>query len=358
MSNTWIICIDGTWNMPGQTDDDPIDHREAETKTNVQILWETLTQKNLIVNDNYGSIEPLVATVGAACYINGVGSSGSQHWRNFEGTTGTGTSERIMDAYRFLAERWQFGDRIMGFGFSRGAFAVRSLMGFIDYVGLPRHPRLLGDAELFGLFESYRDKPTTYAMPNTMQVASIDFVGVWDTVGALAFGEKFNHFHELSPSNIQHICQALALDEQRKEFLPEYFKPTSPTQRVEEVWFAGAHSNVGGGYVDANLSNIALFWLLHKLALVGINIDLTRVPGWVEQNPEGERRNSYEEFWNSMSVGGELIEKHKWQKVRRTVYQSQKISASVMAAMTKGYAPAAITDNGAPINTWATEPKI
>ncbi len=358
MSNTWIVCIDGTWNMPGQTDDDPIDHREAETKTNVQILWEALTQKKLVVNDSYGSIEPLVSSAGAVCYMNGVGSMGSQHWRSFEGTTGTGTSERIMDAYRFLAERWQLGDRIMGFGFSRGAFAVRSLMGFIDYVGLPKRPRLFSEVELFALFESYRDKPKSHSLSGNMQAATIDFVGVWDTVGALAFGEKFNHFHELNPANIQYLCQALALDEQRKEFLPEYFTPKVQTQRVEEVWFTGAHSNVGGGYVDANLSNIALFWMLNKLNARGVSIELTRVPGWKMQNPDGERRNSYEEFWNSMSIVGPLIEKHQWEKVQRRIQTSQKISASVMAAMISGYVPAAITDTGASIKTWATEPWI
>lgn len=341
MRNTWVICIDGTWNAPGQTDTDPIDHQEDVTKTNVQILWEALAQKTLDHQSPYGSIQPLINQPGTVLYLNGVGSSGSERQRNFEGTTGTGTSERILDAYQFLAQRWQLGDNIFIYGFSRGAFAARSLTGFIDCVGLPEHCRLLSGMELLSLYENYRKSVISVTKPVGMVAADIHFVGVWDTVGALAFGDGFNHFHQLSPGNVQHICQALALDEQRKQFLPEYFRRTSDSQKIEEVWFAGAHSNIGGGYVDANLSNIALFWMLKKSQQVGLEIELAGVPGWSVQNPEGEIRQSYSEFWGSMPDMGKLIQKFNVLKVSRAIQEGQLLHASVVDAMNHGYTPAA-----------------
>ncbi|QPI53504.1 DUF2235 domain-containing protein [Massilia antarctica] len=92
---------------------------------------------------------PLKWGTGSALYLNGVGSRGTKFADTFDGATGTGTSERIRDAYRFLAERYEAGDRIFGFGFSRGAFALRSLVGFIEAVGLPQLPSLIKDDELF-----------------------------------------------------------------------------------------------------------------------------------------------------------------------------------------------------------------
>jgi len=362
MLNTWVVCIDGTWNAPGQIDKDPIEDREAVTKTNVQITWEALCQQQLVDNSPYGSIEPLTAQAGETIYINGVGSSGSQRWRDFEGTTGTGTCERIVDAYRFLAQRWQPGDRIFGFGFSRGAYALRSLMGFIDYVGLPVHRRLPSDSEMDGLFASYREKSKGYSRQPGMQAASIYFTGVWDTVGALAFGDSFNDFHVESPRNIEYFRQALALDEQRRQFLPTYFGDSAAEQSILEVWFAGAHSNVGGGYVDANLSNISLFWMLNQAKGLGLMVDLTQIPGWSAQCPEGERRPSYQEFWGGFPDMGAVIEHLGIMKVSRAIDPGQKIHASVVDAMKHGYHPEAhpllgeITD--LPQEPWGFKPGI
>lgn len=346
MSNTWVVCIDGTWNAPGQTDKDPIEDKEAVTKTNVQITWESICQQTLSDTSPYGSIASLVGQAGEAVYINGVGSSGSQRWRNFEGTTGTGTWERIMDAYRFLAQRWQPGDRIFGFGFSRGAYALRSLMGFIDFVGLPLNRRLPSDSEMDDLFASYRERPKNYQLSAGMQAASIYFTGVWDTVGALAFGESFNDFHVESPRNIVNFRQALALDEQRRQFIPTYYGDADSNQSILEVWFAGAHSNVGGGYVDANLSNITLFWLLNQAKGLDLEVDLTLIPGWTVQCPEGERRPSYTEFWGNYPDLGPIVERLGLLKVARTIEPGQKLHASVVEAMKHGYKPAAKPVNG------------
>jgi len=336
MSKTWIICIDGSWNAPGQEDVNSLTHQEVVTKTNVQIVWEALSQQELDAVTPYGSIAELKQTSGKILYLNGVGSSGSHQWRSFEGTTGTGTTERIVDAYRFLSERWQPGDKVFGFAFSRGAFALRSLIGFIDFVGLPKHRRLMGDLEMIDLLNAYRDKKTDL-IPAEMQPAKIDFIGVWETVGALALADSFSHFHQENPNNILHFRQALALDEQRKEFLPTYFD--GKTLTTKECWFVGAHSNVGGGYVDANLSDIALFWMLKEAQSFGLQIDLTQVPGWKAQSPEGAVRNSYVEFWSAMPLIGKLIEKFNWEKANRQIRPNQSVHASVLSAINHGYKP-------------------
>jgi uncharacterized protein (DUF2235 family) len=341
MNKIWVVCIDGSWNTPGQEDQDPIDHQEAVTKTNVQITWEALSQKTLDDARPYGSIADLLRQPGQILYLNGVGSQGTEAVKKFEGTTGAGTTERVVDAYRFLAERWQNGDKIFGFAFSRGAFALRSLMGFIDCVGLPKHPRLIGDLELMDLLNDYRDQTSTDTKSATMQAVNIDFVGVWETVGALALEGSLNHFHQESPNNIQNFRQALALDEQRKEFLPVYFDANA-LQSQKEVWFAGAHSNVGGGYVDSNLSDIALFWMLNEAQQQGLNMDLSTIPGWKMQYPDGEIRNSYNEFWNAIPVVGKLMEKLHLEKVNRKIRSGQSIHESVLLALKQGYKPDAI----------------
>jgi uncharacterized protein (DUF2235 family) len=221
MAKTLVICIDGTWNSPGQTDQDPITHEEASTKTNVARTWEALTQQTLPTTRSYGVIGKLALQDGEAIYLNGVGSSGSKFEQNFEGSTGEGTAMRIRDAYRFIAERWEAGDNIYAFGFSRGAFAVRSALGFLNYVGLPTQRSLLTEEDLKQLFNCYRTKG---AAPEwTRKDIPVHFLGVWDTVGALAFGETFNHFHQLNPPNVRCCRQALALDEIRRQFLPEYW---------------------------------------------------------------------------------------------------------------------------------------
>jgi uncharacterized protein (DUF2235 family) len=354
MNKVWVVCIDGTWNAPGETDLDPIDKQEVITKTNVQITWEAFSQQTLDDVKPYGSIAELSQQSGKILYLNGVGSRGSELAKKFEGTTGAGTTERIVDAYRFLAERWQTGDKIFGFAFSRGAFALRSLVGFIDYVGLPKHPRLVGDLELFDLLNAYRDKKSGYTKSIDMQSADIYFVGVWETVGALALTDSLSNFHQESPNNIQHFRQALALDEQRKEFLPVYFDAKKFTT-MKECWFVGAHSNVGGGYVDSNLSNIALFWMLNEAQKQGLLLDLSKIPGWKSQQPDGEIRNSYLEFWNSISVIGKLVEKFNWEKVNRKIRSGQLIHESVLVALKQNYKPDAIPPSGETIRELPVE---
>ncbi|TMA55920.1 MAG: DUF2235 domain-containing protein [Deltaproteobacteria bacterium] len=207
MAKTWVICIDGTWNQPGQKDKDPITAKEEATLSNVVRTWQALANIPLATDFYYGSIAPIKPKIlftgveGEVIYLAGIGTSGTVETHILEGATGTGTSERIRDAYRFLAERYRQGDRIYGFGFSRGAFAIRSLAGFIDLAGLPKQPRALKEEELLEIYDAYMDGKLVdkahYGTIDTM----LDFIGVWDTVGALAFGRTLGNFHRINPGN-------------------------------------------------------------------------------------------------------------------------------------------------------------
>jgi uncharacterized protein (DUF2235 family) len=331
----YVVCIDGTWNNPNQTDKDPIDEREESTETNVLRVYRFLTGlKSVVGSLEYGTIRPLQVSpegndaVGEAVYLNGVGSAGTRLKQLFEGATGTGTSERILDAYRFLSTRHLTGDKIFIFGFSRGAFAARSLAGFLQYVGLPTQTRILRDDEMTAAYNSYRNRGSITKGTSVGRDVMVDFLGVWDTVGALAFRE-INNFHLISPGNVKQVAHALALDERRQQFVPSYWTSTGPNTIVDEVWFSGVHTNVGGGYCEEGLSNIALAWMVSKAVAAQLPSQQAYIEGWTAENVSGEERDSYVEFQAQLGLVGRLAEFFHINEIRRTVLPGQKIHESV-----------------------------
>jgi uncharacterized protein (DUF2235 family) len=340
MAKTWIVCIDGTWNQPGQKDRDPVTATETAAPSNVVRTWEALANTSLTADFYYGSIAPIKPKIlftgveGEVIYLAGIGTSGTVETHVLEGATGTGTSERIRDAYRFLAERYHQGDRIYGFGFSRGAFAIRSLAGFIDLAGMPKQPRALKEEELLEIYDAYMggklvDK-ARYGTIDTM----IDFVGVWDTVGALAFGRTLGAFHRINPGNVKRVAHALALDEERQRFEPSFWDaPATAATQVEEVWFSGCHTNIGGGYADANLSNIALFWMLQSARDAGLPLDARGIPGFDLKDPRGLQRDSYKEFYDCMGLIGGIAESLHLKREPRAIRAGQRIHQSVFDRM-------------------------
>jgi Uncharacterized alpha/beta hydrolase domain (DUF2235) len=353
MAKTWIVCIDGTWNQPGQRDKDPVSAEESATSSNVVRIWEALADRALARTFYYGSIAPIKPKIlftgveGEVIYLAGIGTSGTVKHQVLEGATGTGTSERIRDAYRFLAERCRPGDRIFAFGFSRGAFAVRSLAGFIDLAGLPMEPRALKEEEVLDLYDAYMDtSPIDKSVYGTVD-AAIDFLGVWDTVSALAFGRTLGNFHRISPANVKRVAHALALDEERERFEPAFWElPATAETRVDEVWFSGCHTNIGGGYVDANLSNIALFWMLQSARDAGLPLDARGIPGFDVTNPRALARDSYKEFYDCMGLIGKIAISLDIKKGPRAIRAGQRIHQSVIDRMQQAggaecYVPAA-----------------
>lgn len=205
--------------------------------------------------------------------------------------SGFGISKNIKDCYRFLFEHYESGDRIYLIGFSRGAATVRSLSSLVHYFGiLPKsRPDLIDEAySIYKITNEERRKAQAEAFikkHHTMWVR-INFLGCFDTVSALGvpfkslsaildriplFRHKFHNF-KLSES-VENAYHALAVDDKRKTFHPVLWDPeVKDYQKIEQVWFPGMHTDVGGGYKKHELSDIPLNWLCRKAVSHGLRI--------------------------------------------------------------------------------------
>jgi uncharacterized protein (DUF2235 family) len=212
-----------------------------------------------------------------------------QGWRHvLDLAAGRGINRQIRRAYGFLASRYRPGDRIYLFGYSRGAYAVRSLAGLIDRLGLIRREEATERAIvlLYRHYQSNPDSPAAQRLARRLCHArtEIEMIGVWDTVKALGlrspmklgFSEVAHRFHShhLGPS-IKHGFHALALHETRTVFEPVLWEcPPGWSGHVEQVWFRGAHGDIGGqigGMLAARpLANIPLVWMLERAEICGL----------------------------------------------------------------------------------------
>jgi hypothetical protein len=318
----YVICIDGTWNEPGQRDTNPLSNEQYFTETNVLRVFRGLTGVSPDPRLTFGHIVNLSSGDGEAIYLTGVGTTPGTEI--LQGLTGLGTAQRIAAAYQFLVDRYKSGDNIYGFGFSRGAFAVRSLAGFIQHVGLASK---ISNQPLQDIIVQYQKYALGDNLPHpedlNHQDRIVHFLGLWDTVSAILAGSVDRN---ISPSNVLNVAHALALDEMRDKFTPEYWaRPdgSANASSVEEVWFCGSHSNVGGGYVDDNLSNIAFFWVLGEAESKGLKIDLPSMPFWIREHAGSTLRSeSHRSFWR-------FLKYFKEQKVRNII-KGQRIHESVV----------------------------
>ena len=254
-----VICFDGTWNRPEQTlgEDHP---------TNV------LTFARAIRPVDSAGVEQVVF------YDWGLGS---YHDKIRAGATGFGLEKNVMDGYRFLVHNYEPGDDIFLFGFSRGAYTARSLCGMINNCSILRKEHANRIEEAFRLYKTRKHKPNSdYSLEwkrtwSMEERTPIRFVGVWDTVGAL--GLPFTFFGLIKDKDLFYDCEigsnvgtarhALALDEVREDFEPTLWHPREGVD-IEQVWFAGAHSDVGGGYgpdkQGYSLADIPLLWMAQE----------------------------------------------------------------------------------------------
>jgi uncharacterized protein (DUF2235 family) len=274
-----VVCCDGTWNTADQVCDG------SPCSTNVAKLAVALADHSAD------------GTEQQVFYVRGVGTS---RWDRIRGGAfGYGLSDNVKEAYRLIAEHFEPGDELYLFGFSRGAYTARSTAGFIRNAGILRRPHL---QRLDAAYELYRDRAnhprdveSELFRRSFSHETRIRCIGVWDTVGALGvplsgipIADAFNKrwaFHDTELSSIiDNAFQALAIDELRKPFQPTLWqqRPGAGAQRLEQVWFAGVHCDVGGGYPETGLSDIALRWMMDRAQ----ECDLAFQPGQPEVAPD------------------------------------------------------------------------
>ena len=267
-----IICAYGTWNFRDQQDDET----KRRHATNV-----TKVARAILPRDRNGIDQVVI-------YHDGVGTQkGVDHLVG--GATGEGIEGNIRDLYRSIAYNYADGDEIYLFGFSRGAYTVRTLAGFMYHFHLVQKRDDFFVPDLFKRYterkdlDAVRKEPTFNNLNEVRPCPPIKFIGVWDTVGALGApgpvgdlvnGNRFTyHDIELNP-NVLNAFHALALDEQRVPFKPSLWtRPPTWNGHLEQTWFCGVHCNVGGGYAPDGLANEALHWLVEKAEGFGLEFD-------------------------------------------------------------------------------------
>ncbi len=271
---TLVVCLDGTWN-------------KVESRTNVVRFFECLAQDD-------GQ---------SAYYDEGVGVPSSENpwwWRLRNqlngGVFGAGLIDNVTRAWRWLAEHYdrERGDSIALVGFSRGAYTARVLAGLIVDPGLPEKPLSteFDDAYLTQLAAAVADYRAGGKLKGTAPAGcapvDVGFLGVWDTVGSLGVPSwnlwplmlpkitRVRFIDTFLPEKILIARHALAVDEHRADYAPVLWTPRPdqkldmPGRNVKQIWFAGAHAQVGGGYLEDMLSEIPLAWMCQEASNAGV----------------------------------------------------------------------------------------
>ncbi len=351
MPKTLVFCADGTWNGPDddnapKTTGQPVDptgpgldgpdekERKQDGITNVLKLYQALEGEPFGSHDPEADEQEKVLAIDGvevqrARYIHGVGDDGGPITSLIGGTFGAGIISRIVRGYTFLSRNYEPGDAIVIVGFSRGAYTARALAGLVAGQGLlrkgltqPREAAYEAGARAWYRYRRNRSEDldwrarlaesvahigaffTSGDMKDSdfVDVPSIRAVAVWDTVGSLGLpdyhGDVRLDRYQFADNNlnakVEHGLHAVARGERRVDFTPTLWDASR--EGITQLQFAGAHSDVGGGYPageQSGLSNIALNWMAGELRALGVRIadDLAeRHPG----NPLGPAHKPWE----------------------------------------------------------------
>lgn len=302
MPKRLVLCSDGTGNSSAKAE-----------KTNVWRIFQALDQT-----------EPDQL----AHYDDGVGTSSNKYLAALGGAFGYGLKRNVIDLYKFVCRVWEPGDEIYGFGFSRGAYTIRVVVALIESQGLVQgRSESELHAHALAAYRRYRNEtypswspivwlgrrlrdllllPSTLAgrrhiqdLPPERRKVPIRFLGLWDTVAAygmpvdelkwgisLLIWPMVSKDHHLSVQ-VRRACHALSLDDERQTFHPILFDEAHeaalvaankvPPDRLTQVWFSGAHSNVGGGYPEDQQSLVTLDWMISQASDAGLRLDARTV---------------------------------------------------------------------------------
>ena len=263
MPKNIIVCADGTGN------------KFCDKNTNVVKLYSVLD-----LSDPARQI---------AYYHGGLGTMGSpgalsqwsKRWTRVKGLAfGYGLTAEIGDCYSFLMDTFEQGDRVFLFGFSRGAYTVRALAGMLHMFGLIRP----GDFNLIGyataMLKSKQDEGSFQVAGDFNRTFSREckpyFIGVWDTVSSVGWVWDPVHIpYTAKDPDLSIGRHAISIDERRCSFRQNLWSAPGAGQDIKQVWFAGVHSDIGGGYPEAEsgLAKISLEWMLCEACQAGIILD-------------------------------------------------------------------------------------
>ncbi len=378
-----VICSDGTANTANKG-----------RGTNVFKLFEAVD-----VDDGVDPLQDANICKQVAIYDDGVGTQKLKAIRLVAGAFGHGLARNVRQLYAELARVCAPGDRIYLFGFSRGAFTVRTLAGFVDHAGI-LDPESLSASELEAavgdLYRAYRKSRPALLEHVTSPLSgglrrvwrwlarhatgsrkptlafqkhkAIRFVGVWDTVDAVGFPfpvwasfwnlivHRFKFNERRLPNNVEHASHALAIDEERASFAPFLWR--HDPKRTEQVWFAGVHSNVGGGYPKQGMSLVTLDWMMDRAVKAsGGTLRFTSV----QRQLYREAANVDDTLYDSRA-GLAVYYRYKPRNVKMLCCEVDApvyVHSSVIARIqnrTRGYAPVTLPSSFATIETGEQKP--
>lgn len=253
-----VVLSDGTWQREDQ-----------DRPTNVGLL------RNFLAQDEEQKV----------FYDPGVGTG---ILKLAGGAFGWGIGRNIKECYNWLVMEYEEGDKIFLFGFSRGATTVRSLAGFIGRFGLVGHPEKT--KKTYSLYRNQDPNWIRFKHEESRPV-EIEFLGVWDTVGALGIPQSWHHrfipnrhrFHDTRLSKtVKFGAHAVSIEERRKSFVPILWDEdilgkieVGEEKHFHQEWFPGHHADIGGGAADRELSDCALQWMLLHAGKRGLRLDST-----------------------------------------------------------------------------------
>ncbi|EMR7682011.1 DUF2235 domain-containing protein [Pectobacterium carotovorum] len=287
MDRRIVICCDGTGNELNRTMSNVLKfYRILEKKTQQQVF-----------------------------YTPGVGTLALDNpWQRFKQQcrlllglgAGYGLDNDVLKAYDFLCQNWHEGDKIYLLGFSRGAYTVRVVAALVETIGIiPPGQRNLAEYGLTAYKKASGDRSAT-APSNDLEdawlfgriaggrPARIEFIGVWDTVSSVIVPRSDRLLPSIQTLRftrtnkaVKCFRQAISMDERRRMFRlnrwidPQPYRPvpyrkeSEISQDIQQVWFAGVHADVGGGYPESEsgLSKYPLIWMLEEAQKAGLTYD-------------------------------------------------------------------------------------
>ncbi|MBC7740958.1 MAG: DUF2235 domain-containing protein [Bdellovibrionaceae bacterium] len=262
MPKNIVLLFDGTKNQPGQNKD-----------TNI------LKMHDLLINDQKTQ---------SVFYFNGIANMPSKVLSLFQLVTGSGINEKIKQGYEILIKNYEPGDQVFLYGFSRGAFTARSLAGKVAAIGLIKDSSKQLIDLAYDHYTIFSDLDTqTKFKKKFSRTCPIHLIGVYDTVETLLSnlffssyftnwgkkrGYKRNHNVELLSENT-YAYQALALDDTWVRSYKPVLWNINAYPRVQQVWFAGSHKDIGGPSLTAGVADVALRWMLSLSMTKGLLVD-------------------------------------------------------------------------------------